>query len=301
MNIKNLCAIKIQSLIRGYFLRKAYLEFLALNKYKRDTLNKPRVKEKLKKLHRRLGIYSIKPYKSPSTNRRKFLVNSKLNLNLINSNRLPIQKYSDRELKKNEYIEKTKILPISKKTKKRILAFENMKRVLTKYEKRLVLSLNKKVKLSDQETRAYLSAPKKRYERSYNSITSNDRSNILILFARNKHFNKKVVSERIFRNHKVDTKDKNGNTALFYAAVHNNYLYCEFLIKNGADINMICEKGNTPFHMACKSNNIYLVSLFLNKKADPNVLNNEGFTPLAFLDKKSAKKLCFNNIDSYFK
>lgn len=44
--------------------------------------------------------------------------------------------------------------------------------------------------------------------------------------------------------------DNFGNTALYYAAMNQNYEMCKFLLEKGAHPNQPCELRNTPFHCA---------------------------------------------------
>ena len=44
--------------------------------------------------------------------------------------------------------------------------------------------------------------------------------------------------------------DKYGNTALYYAAINQNFEMCQRLLEKGANPNVMCELKNTPFHCA---------------------------------------------------
>lgn len=46
--------------------------------------------------------------------------------------------------------------------------------------------------------------------------------------------------------------DGDGNTPLYYAAMHGNNALIEFLLRNGANPNTLCRE-DTPLHMAVKS------------------------------------------------
>lgn len=58
-------------------------------------------------------------------------------------------------------------------------------------------------------------------------------------------------------------------TSLLYQAVERNVVkQIEFLIKNGADVNLADDHGNTPLHRAAKANNIEVVKLLLAANAN---------------------------------
>ncbi len=54
----------------------------------------------------------------------------------------------------------------------------------------------------------------------------------------------------------VNSLDKHGNTALYYAAKFGNQEFTDFLLKFGADPNVLCEKKSTPMHAAFSSNSL---------------------------------------------
>lgn len=83
--------------------------------------------------------------------------------------------------------------------------------------------------------------------------------------------------------------DDPGYTALYYAAYnsHPKYKLMNFLLKNGAHINMKYLDGDTLLHFAIdlfdveiSQNNIYFLRWLLEHKADPNISNDTNMTPL---------------------
>lgn len=50
----------------------------------------------------------------------------------------------------------------------------------------------------------------------------------------------------------MEVFDAEGNTPLYYAAMHGNNALIEFLLRNGANPNTLCRE-DTPLHMAVKS------------------------------------------------
>ena len=96
----------------------------------------------------------------------------------------------------------------------------------------------------------------------------------------------------------VNTKDRKGNTALFYAARFRNEDFVDFLMKFGANPNLKCEKEFTPLHFGFKSNNVTLILKLLTSSVyspDLNVLNNDFKTPLAYCSRDVLKKLNLEN------
>ena len=97
----------------------------------------------------------------------------------------------------------------------------------------------------------------------------------------------------------INSKNIYGNTALSYALNRRNQIHIKYLLKNGADINIVDSMGNTILHK------IVLYALFerlKNKELDeifeivssysinPNIKNNDGMTPLHLAVKPSKEK-----------
>lgn len=80
----------------------------------------------------------------------------------------------------------------------------------------------------------------------------------------------------------VNIKDKNGNCALYYTASNANMEFSQFLLQNGAKVNLSCSEGNTPLHMAFKSNDLNIIMIMIESGGDLNNLNHYSQTPIAF-------------------
>lgn len=126
-----------------------------------------------------------------------------------------------------------------------------------------------------------------------------------------KHGRLDIIKEIIENNplHPIDERDKHGKTPFIYAA-QNNYLnVLEFLLEEGANINVIDIYGNNALslaigcgsfetakyllklgisanstfngqpiiHMAILAENIDIIDKLLNYNADPTVSNHQGF------------------------
>jgi len=88
------------------------------------------------------------------------------------------------------------------------------------------------------------------------------------------------VQTRLQAGDKPDTVDKNGRTALTYAAMLGNSAMAQLLIDRGASVKFHDKLGNTPLHWAADRGNSELVSLLLAAKAPVNEENKQGITPL---------------------
>ncbi|ANB14944.1 Akr1p [Sugiyamaella lignohabitans] len=79
----------------------------------------------------------------------------------------------------------------------------------------------------------------------------------------------------------VHDLSEDGTSALHWAAINNRLTVCEYLIKQGATVDL---KGGqlqaTPLHWACRSGLVYIVHLLLNHGADPLRTDAQGFNAL---------------------
>ncbi len=80
----------------------------------------------------------------------------------------------------------------------------------------------------------------------------------------------------------VDAQDTDGNTALHYAALHNNTYGIRSLLSDGAHVNVRNNDGNTPLHLAMRHNNADIVRAVLAAHADHTVENMDGNTALHY-------------------
>ncbi|ULU07567.1 hypothetical protein L3Y34_018940 [Caenorhabditis briggsae] len=72
----------------------------------------------------------------------------------------------------------------------------------------------------------------------------------------------------------------NGTTALHIATRSGQTAAVEFLLLNGAKINMLDEKLNTPLHLAAREGHTLQVCQLLKRGADNNLANVDSKTPL---------------------
>lgn len=163
------------------------------------------------------------------------------------------------------------------------------------------------------------------------------------LISATKHKLVPVIELLLEKGAEVTVSDTRGNTALFYAIQNDNYLeifkiflkwgvsvnelvstrskhtalhqgarYCrpdlvEYLLLNGADVNVKDVNGNTPFHLlfqfCIRCNNLNLIKQFLDRGADLYQANNDGSMPINlavrnihWLSKKSSEI----NLEQFF-
>ena len=86
----------------------------------------------------------------------------------------------------------------------------------------------------------------------------------------------------------LNTPDTEGNMALHYASLYEQYDVIESLLKAGADVNAKNKNGETPLHMVTDE---AIVNLLMQYGADPYSANNKGVTPL-----EEARNLNYTNL-----
>lgn len=78
----------------------------------------------------------------------------------------------------------------------------------------------------------------------------------------------------------INAVDKDGGTALMWAAIEGHTETAKLLIEKGADINTGDNSGCTPLRYAAANNRIETAKLLIEKGADINAVDNTGVTPL---------------------
>ncbi|KAI4253144.1 MAG: hypothetical protein LQ352_003880, partial [Teloschistes flavicans] len=77
---------------------------------------------------------------------------------------------------------------------------------------------------------------------------------------------------------KADYRDAENITPLHWAAINNHYALCEYLLKQGADVNATGgESEATPAQWAVQKCHYYTVNLLLRYGADPNIADGQGY------------------------
>jgi uncharacterized protein len=78
----------------------------------------------------------------------------------------------------------------------------------------------------------------------------------------------------------LNHRDRDGATALFYAASQGRGEVVRRLVEHGADVNLPNEKGRTPLMAAVMMNHLGASRLLLSARADVNVQDKNGSTAL---------------------
>lgn len=100
----------------------------------------------------------------------------------------------------------------------------------------------------------------------------------------------------------IDIRDSNDRTPLHNAAARNSRNVALFLIEKGADVNAIDSENNTPLHTAATTNRSEMVKLLIVAGACINVQNFYGNTPLHLASRQGyvevAEALVHNGADT---
>lgn len=81
----------------------------------------------------------------------------------------------------------------------------------------------------------------------------------------------------------INQRNKQGDTALIFAAAGRSEQIVELLIKHGADVNAKNKIGNSPIYLAAKYGTFEIIETLLKNGADVNIKNNRNITPLIVL------------------
>ena len=85
----------------------------------------------------------------------------------------------------------------------------------------------------------------------------------------------------------VNACNRQGNTALMHAVIHNQVDIIKYLVQEeGADINVQNRHGNTALHLGHKyGDHAAMMHALLELKADPSLANNLGASPMQLYDR----------------
>ncbi len=89
----------------------------------------------------------------------------------------------------------------------------------------------------------------------------------------------------------INAKNENGQTPLHIAASGGQLAVVEFLISQGADINLRQNNGATALHFACFGGHRDVVEWLIDNGADVNSKDNNGLTPLRVAVFRSNKEM----------
>src|SRR5439155_25011214 len=94
-----------------------------------------------------------------------------------------------------------------------------------------------------------------------------------------------LAKTRLLLNHNpnlVFSKNREGWTALHYAASRGYMEMTDLLLAKNADVNAGTDKGETPLHYAASYGQKDVMELLLSKKANVDVRDGVGCTPLYY-------------------
>ncbi len=74
----------------------------------------------------------------------------------------------------------------------------------------------------------------------------------------------------------IDTKDRNGHTALHYCVYYKNYELMQYLVYNGSNVNIQDNNGNTPLMLAVIQGAKNFSDFLIDNGADKNIKNFNG-------------------------
>lgn len=85
-----------------------------------------------------------------------------------------------------------------------------------------------------------------------------------------------------FLHRNLTTLDDEGNTPLLCASIAVNLSIVDFLLNNGAEVNVKNRKGETPLLLACQSDRVEVINRLIEAKADMTACNNDGVNALMY-------------------
>ena len=87
-------------------------------------------------------------------------------------------------------------------------------------------------------------------------------------------------------------KNKNGHTALHFAAYRGFTNIVEILLNRGIDIISKDNDGDTALHLAAQEGHINIVEMLLNRGIDINSKDNHGYTALHWAAQEGHINIC---------
>ena len=108
----------------------------------------------------------------------------------------------------------------------------------------------------------------------------------------------RIVELLLGQRSQVNTKMKNGKTALHLAASLGHFDIARLLIAHGSDVDARDGRGQTPLHLAVECKNpvrpdrqLPIIGLLVENGADPLARTNEGHTPMELAVRRGNEKL----------
>jgi ankyrin repeat protein len=89
-----------------------------------------------------------------------------------------------------------------------------------------------------------------------------------------------IIDVLIKNGARVNSRDQNGNTPLFYAITRDNFNIVELLVKNGSNVDTKNKADNTPLFYAITIKNPDIIEFLVQKGANINAQDKQGKTYL---------------------
>lgn len=93
----------------------------------------------------------------------------------------------------------------------------------------------------------------------------------------------------------VNYQDRDGRTALHYAAVNDNRAIVQLLLESNLDVNIVDNEGWTALHVAVDKNAYNVVQMLIDHNADRDAKNLDGMTPFDYARNDMIKAILNNN------
>lgn len=89
-----------------------------------------------------------------------------------------------------------------------------------------------------------------------------------------------AIRRRLAAHKDINERDISGQTALFGASWGNRYRTMQFLIDEGADLNIFSQTMHTPLHCCCNHNDSLGMELLVKAGCMTDIRTGEKYTPL---------------------
>lgn len=97
-----------------------------------------------------------------------------------------------------------------------------------------------------------------------------------------------------------NVKNKDGATALHFAAAANDAIMTKLLLDFGADPNYINNDGDTPLHIAAKESAFSVARTLMQYNADTSIEDNENKKPIDYATNNRMRSIILKDKSYYF-
>jgi len=133
----------------------------------------------------------------------------------------------------------------------------------------------------------------RKHAANQNQVTMDDGS---LLFEAAKHGSPQQafeITQLLVKQHGLDPMkvDRHNETALFHAAKLGNGQLCEFLLKEGCNVNHLDTGLQSPIFYAVSNGHAHATEILVKKNADLDIIDMHGFTPIFWAAKSGKAKM----------